>query len=429
MIFQNVFLVVLASASVGEGISQDDNEICCGTKNCEDYRGTISVTISGKTCQAWDKQTPHQHSRFKKYPNSGLVSNYCRNPDGEASAWCYTTDPKKRWELCDVPHCPGVECCTHANCDDYRGKISRTRTGRTCKPWSQGPPQASRFAGLESNYCRNPNGHHRAWCLIDHPRWQWDECEIPSCPGAECCSQVDCKDYRGKLAKTKLGRTCKPWSQVKKEYSPQKHPGAGLDSNFCRNPSKQPGAWCYTTVGTWDHCEIPYCSGEMPCESREDWGAGGICQNGMYVGCRDGWCRHQCGYGSNGWCYPRVGDAPKGLPYNWRKDTKCTDNCRKRYFTCKNAQNCVDSLVGFVPCRKGVTILGKSFFCLNKLVSGKENTIESSEEDSEEDSDEDSKANWKKTVSDVAEVAETVWDVGSAIITIGGGLIRVFGEL
>ena len=27
--------------------------------------------------------------------------NYCRNPDGEASIWCYTTDPAKRWEYCD----------------------------------------------------------------------------------------------------------------------------------------------------------------------------------------------------------------------------------------------------------------------------------------------------------------------------------------
>lgn len=26
--------------------------------------------------------------------------NYCRNPDGVESIWCYTTDPKKRWELC-----------------------------------------------------------------------------------------------------------------------------------------------------------------------------------------------------------------------------------------------------------------------------------------------------------------------------------------
>ena len=33
--------------------------------------------------------------------------NYCRNPDGEPTVWCYTTDPGDRWEHCDVPLCSG----------------------------------------------------------------------------------------------------------------------------------------------------------------------------------------------------------------------------------------------------------------------------------------------------------------------------------
>ena len=44
------------------------------------------------------------------YPYAGLARNYCRNPTvykGDWSAWCYTTDPGKRWEECDIPMCPG----------------------------------------------------------------------------------------------------------------------------------------------------------------------------------------------------------------------------------------------------------------------------------------------------------------------------------
>jgi len=28
------------------------------------------------------------------------MENYCRNPDGENTMWCYTTDPDTRWERC-----------------------------------------------------------------------------------------------------------------------------------------------------------------------------------------------------------------------------------------------------------------------------------------------------------------------------------------
>lgn len=29
-----------------------------------------------------------------------MIKNYCRNPDGEPSIWCYTVDKKSRWEHC-----------------------------------------------------------------------------------------------------------------------------------------------------------------------------------------------------------------------------------------------------------------------------------------------------------------------------------------
>jgi len=68
-----------------------------------DYRGCQTTTRSGETCQAWTAQSPHSHSRTpSNYPNSGLVGNYCRNPDGEPTIWCYTTDPDKRWAYCDA---------------------------------------------------------------------------------------------------------------------------------------------------------------------------------------------------------------------------------------------------------------------------------------------------------------------------------------
>ena len=80
---------------------------CSCLDDQSDYRGTIAETETGKTCMRWDVQDPHSHTRTPaNYPSSGLEdNNYCRNPDGEPRAWCYTTDPESRWEFCEVPRC------------------------------------------------------------------------------------------------------------------------------------------------------------------------------------------------------------------------------------------------------------------------------------------------------------------------------------
>ena len=64
------------------------------------YNGSMSATISGRTCQKWSESSPHKH----RFSTLGEHS-YCRNPDGEPGVWCYTTDPGKRWDFCNVPPC------------------------------------------------------------------------------------------------------------------------------------------------------------------------------------------------------------------------------------------------------------------------------------------------------------------------------------
>ena len=55
--------------------------------------------------------TPHSSLLTKPHSSqsSGLGNhNYCRNPDRTGlakSAWCYTNNPKKRWENCRIPSC------------------------------------------------------------------------------------------------------------------------------------------------------------------------------------------------------------------------------------------------------------------------------------------------------------------------------------
>ncbi len=47
--------------------------------------------------------------------SASAAENYCRNPDGDNTHWCYTTNPSVRWGYCDVPWCDGNMPCNGVN--------------------------------------------------------------------------------------------------------------------------------------------------------------------------------------------------------------------------------------------------------------------------------------------------------------------------
>ncbi|XP_061564643.1 urokinase-type plasminogen activator-like [Cololabis saira] len=67
------------------------------------YRGTVSKSISQRTCESWD---PDTRTRFLSADLYSGRHNYCRNLDYKLQPWCYVwKDQQLVWEYCDIPHC------------------------------------------------------------------------------------------------------------------------------------------------------------------------------------------------------------------------------------------------------------------------------------------------------------------------------------
>ncbi|XP_077997548.1 uncharacterized protein LOC144450729 isoform X2 [Glandiceps talaboti] len=228
---------------------------CYMLANGFDYRGTVNTTVTGRTCQKWESQVPHTHSRIPgRYPTAGLDDhNYCRNPDNEAGIWCFTTDPDVRWEYCDA----GIR---QLQCDEYT-RICDEDSEFTCR---------NQHCVAKQRLCDGVN-HCGDWSD------EWD-CTYRG----ECYMDGEGVDYRGSIDVTSSGKTCQKWSEQsphQHNYSPDLVTNQGLgDHNFCRNPGQafgQSQPWCYTTDPdvVWEHCDMAkpqeYCSTSYQCGSGE----------------------------------------------------------------------------------------------------------------------------------------------------------------
>ena len=80
-------------------------------------------------CYLTIKSDTGQHSQFLRC----LIQEFV-----EPMSRCYTTDPKKRWEYCDVPlYKDYLNPATKGA--DYTGKISKTKSGRDCQVFHPHP--------------------------------------------------------------------------------------------------------------------------------------------------------------------------------------------------------------------------------------------------------------------------------------------------
>jgi hypothetical protein len=110
-----------------------DFETCGSDPQCKAYAGNQTKTRSGKTCQAWNVNTPHQ---VPTAALRALPGNKCRNPNNKGHPWCYTTDKFTEWEYCDPI---GTVTGPIAKCEDTCTDCN-VLTDSKCTPMAEPAP-------------------------------------------------------------------------------------------------------------------------------------------------------------------------------------------------------------------------------------------------------------------------------------------------
>ncbi len=234
------------------------------------YRGDLSTTESGYTCQRWDSQDPQGHSRTpSNYPDAGLEdNNFCRNPDNVAGPWCYTIDGP-RYEFCAVEECAVPSCY----CDNGLPPEATTTTTTTtttlvfavamdsCDFKNDGTCDEESGACDAYTDCSDCNGVlYSSTCLAvntcpEYPHYTNDGyCDEPS----YCSAFTDCSDC------VNYGRYDGPCGDAPSDSSEPEEPSAptkctvdGLDSeNFCGACS---AGYTLNNSGYIDHCQRNIC--------------------------------------------------------------------------------------------------------------------------------------------------------------------------
>ena len=83
-----------------------------------------------------------------------------------------------------------VECKKTSRGAEYRGTAHKTKSGLTCQRWDaqyphrhpQNTPQTNPSAGLERNFCRNPDNEPAPWCYTTSSSKRFELCDVPKCP-------------------------------------------------------------------------------------------------------------------------------------------------------------------------------------------------------------------------------------------------------
>ncbi|CAK8679229.1 unnamed protein product [Clavelina lepadiformis] len=150
----------------------------------------------------------------------------------------------------------------------YRGTASVTESGYACQRWDRQSPHSHGFdpshitgAGLENNYCRNPDIKDKPWCYTTNPNKEWEYCSIPTCDNAvpELVQPQPPTNNRGSWSDWsswgQCSSTCGSGNQYRTRHcigadvGSEQCPGEHWESNPCGAPC--PSGPAFPATGNW----------------------------------------------------------------------------------------------------------------------------------------------------------------------------------
>lgn len=204
------------------------------------YSGYQGTTSDGYPCLPWAsiKLHPEGSDHGLSKENALKAFNYCRDPKKEhLGTYCYAVIQEKKTYakkvFCRVNRCKSSECKTAGTGNDYIGKVSTTRSNRTCQFWSAKPPSVQNQEPPSAEM-RNYFG-----AMIRPPN-QNPAVKRPSSDFEHLLNMHNISIYKD----TKSGKDIMLVHGVREEYmndSLYADMSVGNAENFCRNPGRNMG--------------------------------------------------------------------------------------------------------------------------------------------------------------------------------------------
>jgi len=179
-----------SASFVHEELKRADDAACCPDSNCASYRGNLAKSSTGKDCIPWANLFRSDRWTAAKNPNSGLESNYCRNPSSHTNTWCYVEERKRGqptvWENCDMRPCvPKDDIDESGETPDDDGE----RIASVCTSWKEKREMTLNCpAGKNIEILKAFYGYWSG--PVEKCHAQGGDCQtdtdIPSCSGNSC---------------------------------------------------------------------------------------------------------------------------------------------------------------------------------------------------------------------------------------------------